>query len=329
MNAYPAEVRRHFENLSRLEIQIENKITELNVSSGPLTEITRINNSINYLLREYENLINEGYELAQEQDDGNVAKQMEKKLEKLKLNFKQHRLSLIKANQKAKQQMNMEILKEREELFKDSKGQNVRNRKRGANNKSLLKGHEELTDSLKQAVQMLTEEVQKSSQNSKLLDDSTSTLSKTTEEYKKYDNALNSNKKVVSSLKRRDFTDKILLGLGLLFFLCTVLYVVGKRIWIPKILFSKKGAAAVASSIKKAVKSSTTTKMAVTTTKQLLTTSTTSTTTSTATATAATLSDTIAKAASSVVSSVTSTIASSSTVTSTAKQIIKTIADEL
>ena len=58
MNAYPAEVRRHFENLSRLEIQIENKITELNVSSGPLTEITRINNSINYLLREYENLIN-------------------------------------------------------------------------------------------------------------------------------------------------------------------------------------------------------------------------------------------------------------------------------
>jgi len=41
-----------------------------------------------------------------------------------------HKLNLIKANQKAKQQMNLEILKEREELFKDSKGQNVKNKKR-------------------------------------------------------------------------------------------------------------------------------------------------------------------------------------------------------
>jgi len=305
MNAYPAEVRRHFENLSRLEMQIENKITELNVSSGPLTEITRINNSINYLLKEYENLINEGYELAHEQDDGNIEKQMEKKLEKLKNNFKQHRLSLIKANQKAKQQMNVEILKEKEELFKDSKGQSVRNRKRGANNKSLLKGHEELTDSLRQAVQMLTEEVQKSSQTSKLLDDSTSTLSKTTEEYKKYDNALNSNKKVVSNLKRRDLTDKILLGLGLLFFICTVLYVIGKRIWIPKIFFSKKGAATVASSIKKAVKST-----KVITTSQITTTAFSKTT------------STLNSSSSSVLASTTNAIAS------TTKQIIKTIVDE-
>jgi len=306
MSTFPPEVRKHFENLSRLEMQIENKITELNVSSGPLTEITRINNSINYLLREYENLINEGYELAQEQDDGNVEKQMEKKLEKLKINFKQHRLSLIKANQKAKQQMNMEMLKEREELFKDSKGQNVRNRKKGANNKSLLKGHEELTDSLRQAVQMLTEEVQKSSQNSKLLDDSTSTLSKTSEEYKKYGNALNSNKKVVSSLKRRDLTDKILLGLGLLFFICTVLYVIGKRIWIPKILFSKKGAASVVSSIKKAAKTS---KVASKTSKTLTT---------------KTLSKVTSLASKKIYTSSTTT-----TIASTTKQIIKTIVDEL
>ncbi|ORX76882.1 Sec20-domain-containing protein [Anaeromyces robustus] len=244
MNVFPTEVRKHFENLSRLEMQIENKITELNISSGPLTEITRINNSINYLFNQYESLIAEGYELSTEQDDGNVEKQMIKKLEKLKNNLKQHKLSLIKANQKAKQQMNMEILKEREELFKDSKGQNIKQRKRGGNNKALLKGHEELTDTLRQAVQMLTEEVQKSSQTSKLLDDSTSTLSKTTEEYKKYGNTLNSSKKIVRSLKRRDLTDKILLTLGLLFFVSTVLYIISKRIWIPKLvtnlLFNKK-----------------------------------------------------------------------------------------
>jgi len=57
MNTFPADVRRHFEMISRLEMQIENKITELNVSSGPLTEITRINNSINYLLKQYDSLI--------------------------------------------------------------------------------------------------------------------------------------------------------------------------------------------------------------------------------------------------------------------------------
>jgi len=31
----------------------------------------------------------EGYELAHEQDDGNIEKQMEKKLDKLKINYKE------------------------------------------------------------------------------------------------------------------------------------------------------------------------------------------------------------------------------------------------
>ncbi|ORX55889.1 Sec20-domain-containing protein [Piromyces finnis] len=302
MNTFPFEVRKHFENLSRIEMQIENKITELNVSNGPLTEINRLNNSINYLLKQYDSLISEGYELAHEQDEGVVEKQMISKLEKLKDNYKQLKLTLVKANQMAKQQMNMEILKEREELFKDSKGQNIRSRKPKANNKSLLKGHEELTDSLRFAVQMLTEEVQKSSQTSKILDDSTSTLSKTTEEYKKYGNTLDSNKKVVASLKRRDLTDKILLGLGLFFFISTVIYIIGKRIWIPKIIFSKKGAAAVASSMKNAVKSSKIAKSTLTTTQSLSTTST----------------------------SLTSTIASVTTsIASTTEKVIKTIVDEL
>jgi len=323
MNTFPTDVRKHFDNLSRLEMQIENKLTELNVSKGPLTEINRLNNSINYLLKQYDSLISEGYELAHEQDDGNVEKQMIKKLEKLKVNYKQHKLSLIKANQIAKQQMNMEILKEREELFKDSKGQNVRNRKPKANNKSLLKGHEELTDSLRYAVQMLTEEVQKSSQTSKILDDSTSTLSKTTEEYKKYGNALDSNKKVVASLKRRDLTDKILLGLGLFFFLSTVVYVIGKRIWIPKILFSKKGAAAVASSMKNAVKSSKMAKASLTTTKNLTTKTLSKTISSISSSTSTTT-------LSSTVTSLSSTIASATTsIASTTEKIIKTIVDEL
>jgi len=57
MNTFPTDVRKHFDNLSRLEMQIENKLTELNVSKGPLTEINRLNNSINYLLKQYDSLI--------------------------------------------------------------------------------------------------------------------------------------------------------------------------------------------------------------------------------------------------------------------------------
>jgi len=102
---------------------------------------------------------------------------------------------------------------------------------------------------------------------------------------------------VVQNLKRRDLTDKILLTLGLLFFLSTVFYVIGKRIWIPKILFSKKGASAVASSIKNAVKSTKIAKASLTTTTTL--------------------------ASSATKSSVTTTIASAT------KTIIKTIVDEL
>ena len=144
-----------------------------------------------------------------------------------------------------------------------------------------------------------------------LKDDSTSTLSKTSEEYKKYGYALDSNKKVVRSLKRRDLTDKILLGLGLLFFLCTVFYVIGKRIWIPKILFSKKEAANVASSIKNAVKSSKMAKSSLTTTTKLTTKLTTTTLSSLASSTTTTT------------TSVTTTIASAT------EKIIKTIVDEL
>ncbi|OUM68106.1 hypothetical protein PIROE2DRAFT_4241, partial [Piromyces sp. E2] len=156
--------------------------------------------------------------------------------------------------------------------------------------------------------------------------DSTSTLSKTTEEYKKYGNALDSNKKVVASLKRRDLTDKILLGLGLFFFLSTVVYVIGKRIWIPKILFSKKGAAAVASSMKNAVKSSKMAKTSLTTTAKLTTKTLSKTLSSLSSSTTSTTTTTL----SSTVTSLSSTIASATTsLASTTEKIIKTIVDEL
>lgn len=50
-------------------------------------------------------------------------------------------------------------------------------------------------------------------------------------------------------MKKRDLTDKILLIIGLSFFLLTVLYIVRKRIWLPRLKFSTSKTEKVSSKI--------------------------------------------------------------------------------
>ena len=62
----------------------------------------------------------------------------------------------------------------------------------------------------------------------------------TRDEYNTFAGVVKSGKGIITQLARRDLTDKLLVLLGVLFFMLTVLYILRKRLgpWVPGALWS-------------------------------------------------------------------------------------------
>jgi len=98
-------------------------------------------------------------------------------------------------------------------------------------NEQVTSASNQLTDSLRTAVQMLNVEVERSSVGNKALADQTSTVQQTNSEYSTYGSTLGIGRDLVTKLKSRDWIDRLLLAFGVLVFILTVLYIVKRRLW--------------------------------------------------------------------------------------------------
>ncbi|KAI8926113.1 Sec20-domain-containing protein [Entophlyctis helioformis] len=102
-----------------------------------------------------------------------------------------------------------------------------------ADAESLVRASNDVTAGLRQAVQMMSAEVERSTETVKLLDESTRTLQKTSHEYSLMGDLLNVSSVIIKDLNGRDWKERAMLAAGLAVFLSTVAYVIGRRVRIP------------------------------------------------------------------------------------------------
>ena len=103
--------------------------------------------------------------------------------------------------------------------------------RRKINKENLVNTTSNITDSLISLSQKMAAEVARGQETMGTLVDSSKQVSETHEEFKNMSGHIQISKKLLTKFGRREFTDKLLIVLALIFFFCTVLYIIKKRIF--------------------------------------------------------------------------------------------------
>ncbi|VDI02769.1 protein transport protein SEC20 [Mytilus galloprovincialis] len=105
-------------------------------------------------------------------------------------------------------------------------------RKRGGNSKEgLAKVASDITENLMTLNRKIADQVKQSESTKSTLLKSSTTITSTQEEMKSMGGHIKNSQRLITKYSRRQFTDKLLIFLALVFFFVTVLYIMKKRIW--------------------------------------------------------------------------------------------------
>ncbi|KAI3984665.1 hypothetical protein MKX01_039282 [Papaver californicum] len=143
-------------------------------------------------------------------------------------------LGLRNANLQSQANMRKAAQTKRELLLGGGEESTVRRRnlqtKAGMTNAS-----ESITESLRRTCQLMVQEVERSENTLATLDESTGVLKKAESEYKGHRSLLMRTKNLLSTMRRHDVLDRLILLVGFLLFSCAVFYVISKRIGLLKL----------------------------------------------------------------------------------------------
>ncbi|TPX76943.1 hypothetical protein CcCBS67573_g01772 [Chytriomyces confervae] len=193
--------------------------------------------------------------------DEAAAHHVEGRISDLKLAVRRAKLFIAKRDE-------LRVREDRESLLRGS----TRDTRKLQTNEAAKLAGAELTESMRQAAQMMTAEVEKSvaavealrkflsllklslkllsqSAHSWFPETSTKMLEKTRAQYSVYESVLTISSNLVHQIHRGSIMDKLVLFGGLGIFLLTVCYIMWKRTWIPgfSMLFSRKEASSLSS----------------------------------------------------------------------------------
>ncbi|KAI3995771.1 hypothetical protein MKX01_007250 [Papaver californicum] len=143
-------------------------------------------------------------------------------------------LGLRNANLQAQTNMRKTAQTKRELLLGGEEESTIRRRnlqtKAGMTNAS-----ESITESLRRTRQLMVQEVERSENTLTTFDESTGVLKKAESEYKGHRSLLMRTKNLLSTMRRQDVLDRLILLVGFLLFSCAVFYVISKRIGLLKL----------------------------------------------------------------------------------------------
>ncbi|KAG0262888.1 hypothetical protein BG011_009596 [Mortierella polycephala] len=232
----PRPIQIEMDTLRKQYHALDNLISRLkNLSGGTLSVQQELVRSAREESKAIEAKIEELRLLSDEQDreaDRNLILAM---LEKIEAQFKQQQQSLRQAILSSKQTIDREAKSERELLLKGSKSaiELSEIRRRGASQNTaeyMLSTSKEHNESLGRTLKLMQQEVERTAHSAKIIDESSKTLKATVNEYQTYDEILKRGKNLITKLNQADWTDRLLIGFGLLVFSLVVMYILKKRI---------------------------------------------------------------------------------------------------
>ncbi|KAH7667769.1 protein transport protein SEC20 protein [Dioscorea alata] len=138
-------------------------------------------------------------------------------------------LGLRNANLQANANIRRAAQEERELLL--GSGEESTIRRRNLQTKAgMTTAAESITESLRRTRQLMVQEVERSASTLTTFEESSSVLKKAESEYKGHRSLLTRTRNLLSTMKRQDVMDRVILVIGVLLFLFAVLYVVSKRV---------------------------------------------------------------------------------------------------
>ncbi|XP_029643791.1 vesicle transport protein SEC20 isoform X1 [Octopus sinensis] len=213
---------REYENTSLSKITGDG---DFNSKNPTLLSLEELNLLANDKLTKLRSKIKELERLAQEQEMENNQNMIMKQVQ----THQQALLSSVNSLRKAKLTAQMTLDRRlREEFF--SVESPIKQRK-VSNHQALSRTANSITDNLISLNRMMATQVKQSEQTINTLASSSKTVDETHEEFKGMSGHIHTSKKLLSKYNRREFTDRLLIILALVFFFATVLYIVKKRLW--------------------------------------------------------------------------------------------------
>ncbi|KAJ3695673.1 hypothetical protein LUZ60_001050 [Juncus effusus] len=152
-------------------------------------------------------------------------------LEVWKEQYEKLRKGLRNANLQAKTNIKKAGQEERELLLGGGEESTIR-RRNLQTKAGLTSAAESVTESLRRTHQLMVQEVERSAGTLATVDESTGVLKKAESEYKGHRSLLSRTRGLLSTMKRQDVIDRIVLTVGFLIFVTAVLYVVSKRVGV-------------------------------------------------------------------------------------------------
>ncbi|KAK5816201.1 Sec20-domain-containing protein [Linnemannia elongata] len=233
----PRHVQVQMDALRKQYHGLEGLISKLNNLTGsPLSVQQELARSAREESKAIESKIEDLRLLADEQDRESDRVLVVAMLEKIETQFKQQQQALRQAILNSKQTIDRETKSERELLLKGSKSaielSEIRRRGAGQGNDSeyMLNTSKEHNESLSRTLKMMQQEVERTAHSAKVIDESSKTIRATVGEYHAYDEVLKRGKGLITKLNQADWTDRLLIGFGLLVFSLVVMYILKKRI---------------------------------------------------------------------------------------------------
>ncbi|KAF2077922.1 hypothetical protein CYY_000800 [Polysphondylium violaceum] len=230
-----------FKEINQLEYSIRDHIKSLSDSSSIL-ETQNLNTHIKSSLETLNSLIKETSSLLFEINNKSGIKQYENELKIHKEEFENLKVLQRKVNLQASKSIQERFIQEKKELCS---GGNISKQSRDYSNKynskeDILKTSVSLTETLKRTRNFMNAQVSRSSDLLHEINEASKVVDKTLNQQKEYGGRTTEAKSLLTKLKRRDLTDKLLIYFGLLVFFLVVLYIfkarVGFKIGFPKFL---------------------------------------------------------------------------------------------
>ncbi|XP_074643013.1 vesicle transport protein SEC20-like [Tubulanus polymorphus] len=225
MAAEDVQVKLCIQELVKLDLQLKAVIQDIRDCPGPTDQLNKLNDNARERMQALRNRIIELEYMGKEQERETEKIAILKNAENYKKQLSSMQVSLRKANLTAQLTIDKQ---EKNELITLSDG--ARNRQK-SNKEGLAKRANDITENLMSLSRTMSSQVKRSENTMGTLLTSSRQITDTHEEFKGMGGHVTQSRKLLTKYNRREFTDKLLIFLALVFFFSTVLYIMKKRLW--------------------------------------------------------------------------------------------------